>query len=526
VKTTANCFIQLLTSVCVFMSLPSTRRAGAAADWTLYHNVPTGLTFRYPPSMHVVEKDPRRSSLSPIDALVQLVDASGSSVLRFQLNHGNDTINSIGTECKPMRLGGTEAAFECVECMPACFWHVEVVTPRSCSIDAGKPPPLQDAEFPYRSIIETVKFEDQAASVTPTDGDEVESTGNALGAGIFVTNYNTQKTRNVYSGNLMTAYGLANQGAVRPFVAIKMFNYGRGIALDSRGRIVVANVGSEFTGWTSIAVYPADAKEDSAPIMTISGVTSTSRPDLTALNDPNGIALDSIGNIYVTTDFGTLYAPHSPRLDGVIVYPAGGSGNVKPGSMISGADTGLRDPYGIAVDSSGIIYVANFQGGASGTGSVTTYRAGSDGTAKPISTIAGPDTGLYDPSGVAVDCRGNIYVANYEGGLSRLGSVTIYKRGSDGDAKPSATIVGGATGLRQPYGLALDADRNIYVANYMGGPSHSGSITVYRGEVDGDVAPTTTITGPTTGLAYPWAIGTRPYQCAGHASPVQQPPHL
>src|SRR5207244_1560613 len=111
------------------------------------------------------------------------------------------------------------------------------------------------------------------------------------------------------------------------------------------------------------------------------------------------------------------------------VYPAGSKGNSKPSATIAGPETGLRDPYAIAVDARGSIYVANYQGGPSGSGSITVYRPGSNGNVKTIGTIAGPSTGLHDPVGVAVDCSGSIYVANYEGGPSEFGSVTVYQPG-------------------------------------------------------------------------------------------------
>ena len=112
-----------------------------------------------------------------------------------------------------------------------------------------------------------------------------------------------------------------------------------------------------------------------------------------------------------------------------------------------------------------------------------------------------------------MDCAGNIYVANYEGGPSQYGSITIYPTGSDGNAKPARTIVGDNTRLRQPYGVALDSDRNIYTANYVGGPSESGSVSVYSAGSDGDAKPLRVIAGPDTGLDHPWGIATRPSRC-------------
>ena len=242
---TSRRLIKLLALVSMLMISPMTCGA-AASDWKLYRNAPTGLTFRYPPSMHVVEDDPRRWALSATDAIVRLLDARGGLVLAFELNHGNDRLIPIGAECKPIRLGGEEAAFECVECLRSCFWSVEVVTPRSCSIDAWRPPPLEDADLPLRSIIETVHFEDNTRSARPTNNQALKSTGTASDASIFVTNYNTSDKRRPSYGNELTAYSRSSKGKIVPVLAKKMFDNGRGIALDRHGRIFVATQGSSF----------------------------------------------------------------------------------------------------------------------------------------------------------------------------------------------------------------------------------------------------------------------------------------
>src|SRR3989454_2342908 len=94
----------------------------------------------------------------------------------------------------------------------------------------------------------------------------------------------------------------------------------------------------------------------------------------------------------------------------------------------------------------GPLYVANYDGS-----SVTAYAAGATGNATPTVTIAGSNTGLNQPSGVALDAAGRVYVATF------IDSVTIYATGATGKAVPTATITGSNTGLSQPEGIALDA---------------------------------------------------------------------
>ncbi len=126
-------------------------------------------------------------------------------------------------------------------------------------------------------------------------------------------------------------------------------------------------------------------------------------------------------------------------------YAAGANGNVPPVELIGGSNTGLDQPYGIAVDQNDNLYVAN-----ASANSVTIYGAETNGNVPPIVTIVGPSTGLSSPLGIAVDCLGFIYVAN-----SKNDSVTVYAPDSHGDAVPVITIAGASTGLKSPFGIAL-----------------------------------------------------------------------
>src|SRR5271163_1691703 len=129
----------------------------------------------------------------------------------------------------------------------------------------------------------------------------------------------------------------------------------------------------------------------------------------------------------------------------------------------------MDNPEGAAFDKSGKIYVANGGTGDRGIDSLTVYRAESNTNAEPIATIGGTGGSdkakLYDPVAVAVDIKGEIYVANVQGD-----SVTVYAPGSNGDIAPLREISGARTGINSPVGLAIDSASYLYLLNSSGGP--------------------------------------------------------
>ena len=217
------------------------------------------------------------------------------------------------------------------------------------------------------------------------------------------------------------------------------------------------------------------------PVATIAGSS-------TGLNDPLYIALDATKKVYVTN-----YNNSS-----VTVYAAGSSGDVSWVALIGGSKTGLNLPYGVAVDAANKIYVAN-QGPSGAYGSVTVYAAGASGNVKPAATISGTNTGIDTPQGIALDKNKNIYVTNLESN-----TVTVYAAGATGNVTPTATISGSNTGLNLPYGIVLDSKGNIYVSN--GGPNQFSYVTVYAAGANGNVTPTAKIAGNITGLLTPLGI--------------------
>jgi sugar lactone lactonase YvrE len=154
----------------------------------------------------------------------------------------------------------------------------------------------------------------------------------------------------------------------------------------------------------------------------------------TGLFNPAGIAVDSSENIYVANK-----APHT-----ITIFAAGSSGNVTPTATIDTAcQSNPNDPFrsgelqSIALDSKGNIFVSCIDPDA-----VNVFAAGSNGSPAPIASISGSDSGITSTgtiNGLTVDSAGDIYVSN--------GPILIFNPGSNGDVAPARTIGGPHTPL-------------------------------------------------------------------------------
>jgi len=282
-----------------------------------------------------------------------------------------------------------------------------------------------------------------------------------------------------------------------------------GISVDSVGDVLVANDGTESGGQDGITVYAPGSYANAPPTDVVFGTN-------TGLNLPLGIVLDSKQNLYVVNATGG-----SSFQGSITIYKETSTGNATPIGTISGANTGLNFPYAIALDSADNIYVANAVGGPDFQGSVTIYKAYSDGNIRPLATISDnpscapcDNTGLNTPSGIALDSSANIYVTN-SGSLNGGGdSVTVYPPlgSSTGtlNETPNFNITGSDTGLDVPQGLTLDPSGNIYVLNNGSFTGGADSLTAYPPASNGNAAPTLTLSGPLTGLGLPQGITIAP----------------
>ena len=187
-------------------------------------------------------------------------------------------------------------------------------------------------------------------------------------------------------------------------------------------------------------------------------------------NRPFGVALDAAGNVYVADFFNHRIRRIAP--DGTISTFAGTGEQGYAGDGGPAVDAQLNSPTDVAVDASGNVYVADFFNHRirriAPDGTISTFagtgESGYGGDGGPAA-----EAQLNRPWGVAVDASGTVYVADESNDRIRLigpdGTITAFagtgRRGHAGDGGPAVEAR-----LNVPRGVAVDASGNVYVADW------------------------------------------------------------
>jgi uncharacterized protein (TIGR03437 family) len=187
-----------------------------------------------------------------------------------------------------------------------------------------------------------------------------------------------------------------------------------------------------------------------------------------------GIAGDSSGNLYLA-DSGGLGGGNSRarKVNGGIISTVAGNGNFRFGGDGGPATAALlADPAGIAVDTSGNLFIGDWGNNrirkVAPSGTITTIAGNGVGGSAGDGGLATNAT-LNGPGGVALDSSGNLYVADFYNNrirrISSSGIITTYagtgQAGFSGDGGPATSAT-----LNQPLDVATDASGNVYVSDY------------------------------------------------------------
>lgn len=280
---------------------------------------------------------------------------------------------------------------------------------------------------------------------------------------VFVADFFNDTIRKIApNGEVTTFAGTAGvSGDANGVGAAARFDGPTAIAIDSLGNLFVVD---EFN-YTIRKITP------SAEVTTYAGVSgargSVDGPRLAArFSFPEGIAVDTIGNVYVAdTDNETI---RMISASGTVTTLAGSAG-FRGTADGHGSAARFDDPRGLAVDSAGNVFVADAFNGAirkiSPSGDVTTFAgvAGQQGTADGN----GANARFQAPTGIAIDASGTLFVADAGNDVIRKVTPSRDVITIGGVARSSGDVdgTGPIARFKSVAGIAVDANGTIYVAD-------------------------------------------------------------
>ena len=230
-----------------------------------------------------------------------------------------------------------------------------------------------------------------------------------------------------------------------------------GVAIDGQGNIYISdkfnNEIRKITPTGTISAFAGNGEQ---------GYSGDGGPATSCqLNAPTSITLDNVGNLYIT-DAGNNRI-RKVTADGKIMTIAGTGNGGFNGNARPATATQLNAPRSVAVDGAGNVYIAD----------VLNYQVRKVTPSGTISTIAGTDAPGYSgddsaataaklnlPTGIALDRSGNVYIADQ-------GNNCIRKIDTGGIISTILITKTDAAGkLNAPLCIALDGSGDIYVTEH------------------------------------------------------------
>ena len=238
------------------------------------------------------------------------------------------------------------------------------------------------------------------------------------------------------------------------------------------GGFSATDVAVDAVGNLFIAYFEGVGKMSNGVATTVAGggyylVLGDNGPATSAyLYDPGGVAVDSAGNVYIADGENNRLRKVS---NGVITTVAGNGTPGFSGDNGPATSAQLHDPARVAVDSAGNLYIAdnnNYRIRKVSNGAITTV-AGNGTRGFSGDNIPATSAQFHDPFGVAVDSAGNLYIA--DSGNNRIRKVsngvitTVAGNGTlgySGDNGPATSAQ-----LARPVAVAVGSAGNVYVVD-------------------------------------------------------------
>lgn len=309
-----------------------------------------------------------------------------------------------------------------------------------------------------------------ASLYSPTDV-VLDSTGN-----IYIADYNNNRIRkiDVSTGNISTVAG-GSSGGDGGLATAASLNQPKSVAIDSNGNIFIADTSNhKIRRVDNITKNISTIAGNGSPTGGANPINDGANGTTASLNNPSGVAVDSSGNVYIADTLNRRIR----RVDATtnIITTVAGDGTFSfSGDGGNATAATLKNPTGITLDSKNNIYIADY----------LNHRIRKvDATTNIITTVVGNGTGTYAgdngnatdaslnfPSGVAVDSRFNLYITDQNNNrIRKVDSATniistIAGNGTGTFAGDGISASDSTVSLNAPNDLTVDLNGNIFVAD-------------------------------------------------------------
>jgi sugar lactone lactonase YvrE len=281
---------------------------------------------------------------------------------------------------------------------------------------------------------------------------------------LFITDSGNNRIRVVNAAGIITTFagngtaGFSGDGGGAPSAQLTS---PVDVSVDGSGNVFIADRGN----------YRVRQVNSAGVITSVAGRTGDGGPAAFAqFYFPNTVAVDGGGNVFVAdTD---IHRIRKIDTSGVVTTVAGNGSGGFSGDGGPATSAQLYFPAAIAVDAAGNLFIADTRNQrirkVTSAGVITTIAGNAGGTGAGADGTPALQAQLSDPSGIAVDGAGNVYIS--ETGAHRVRQINTAElistvagngtMGFSGDGGPATSAQ-----LALPAGIAVDGAGNVFIAD-------------------------------------------------------------